>query len=241
MPDRRQHRGPHPEDRTLFAPTNEPVLREAVDDLSLLLSRGYAETASLELVGNRFQLAQRQRVAVRRCACSDAQRERRRLTHVPAVGLGGHAVAVDAFNVLVTLEAALAGAVVLRGRDRCLRDMASMHGSWKRVSETPLALAHLLDAVASAAPASITFVLDRAVSNSGRLAARIRDALTARGLDGVVHASAAADRELIGLSAVVATADAGVLDRVARWTDLVGPVVEREVRDAWLLDLGAPA
>ena len=71
MPDTRRHRGPHPEDAELFAPASWPALRAATTDLSWLLSRGYAEPSSLKLVGDCFQLTERQRTAVMRSACSD--------------------------------------------------------------------------------------------------------------------------------------------------------------------------
>ena len=43
---------------------------------------------------------------------------------------------MDGFNVLTSIEAALAGGVILAGRDGCYRDMASMHGSYRKVEET---------------------------------------------------------------------------------------------------------
>ena len=66
MPDTRRHRGPHPQDAELFASETHPTLREAVNHLSWLLTRGYAERSSLKLVGDRFGLQERQRRAVMR-------------------------------------------------------------------------------------------------------------------------------------------------------------------------------
>ena len=63
MPDRRKHRGPHPEDARLFAPEVWPLLREATADLCWLLSRGYADKSALRLVGDRYELVARQRAA----------------------------------------------------------------------------------------------------------------------------------------------------------------------------------
>ena len=40
-------------------------------DFSWLLTRGYAEKGALKLVGDRFSLTERQRLAVMRSACSD--------------------------------------------------------------------------------------------------------------------------------------------------------------------------
>ncbi|MEZ5966961.1 MAG: DUF434 domain-containing protein [Planctomycetota bacterium] len=239
MPDRRRHRGPHPDDIRLFGPDRGPVLRQAVRDLSLLLSRGYADNAATKLVGDRFQLTERQRIAVRRCACSDVQRRRRARTRVELEDLAGQAVAVDGFNVLVTIEAALAGGVLLRGRDGCLRDMASMHGSWRRVAETTAAVAHVVALLARVRPKHTTFVFDRPVCNSGRLAAVVRAAVARSSLACDVELSDTADRDLLSSAATIATADAGVLDRAARWCDLAGPVVADTVPNPWLVDCTA--
>jgi hypothetical protein len=54
-----------------------PRLRQAVADFSMLLTKGYADKSSLKLVGDRFSLTQRQRVAVMRGSCSDQQLEGR--------------------------------------------------------------------------------------------------------------------------------------------------------------------
>lgn len=237
MPDRREHRGPHPEDAELFAPAQVPALITAVGDLSWLLTRGYADAAAAKVVGDRYQLTRRQRVAVRRCACTDAQRDGRRSSRVPMTSLRGEHVAVDGFNVLLTIEAALAGGVILGARDGCRRDLASMHGSWKRVAETARAIDLVLDVLAATAPAAVTFVLDRPVANSGRLAATIRDAVAILGLACTVELHDAADRAVLASGTVVATADSAILDRAAKWVDLPGPILGRLTPRPWFVDL----
>jgi hypothetical protein len=56
VPDKRHHRGPHPDDAGLFGSEALPQLQSAVVDLSWLLSRGYASTSSLKIVGDRYPL-----------------------------------------------------------------------------------------------------------------------------------------------------------------------------------------
>ena len=94
MPDTRKHRGPGPQDPAWFGPEARPDLAAAVADLSWLLSRGYAEPSSLKLVGDRYRLVERQRVAVLRSACSDeslARRRANRLSDTPAALCGSTA------------------------------------------------------------------------------------------------------------------------------------------------------
>jgi len=174
MPDRRRHRGPHPGDGERFAADRLPVLRAACADFAWLLDRGYAERSALKLVGDRFQLDQRQRTCVQRCACTEAARAQRASRLLPPDALAGRNILVDGFNVLITVEAALAGAVLLLGRDGCLRDLASMHGTWRTVEETAAAAAQIGAWLARHAVAGATWLLDRPVANSGRLAALLR-------------------------------------------------------------------
>jgi hypothetical protein len=89
VPDKRHHRGPHPDDAGHFGSEALPHLQSAVGDLSWLLSRGYASTSALKIVGDRYALRERQRTAVGRSACADQARERRRRAQVEPTELAG--------------------------------------------------------------------------------------------------------------------------------------------------------
>src|SRR5436309_908220 len=118
MPDDRRHRGAHPEDAALFGPDWHADLRQAVHDLSWLLSRGYASVSALKVVGDRFNLSARQRTAVMRCAApDDALADRLSRMTALADAPGNARLLIDGYNVLTTVEAALAGGVVIVGRD----------------------------------------------------------------------------------------------------------------------------
>ena len=227
-------RGPHAADPTLFAERFHADLRAAVDDLSWLLGKGYAEPSSLEIVGNRYRLRSRQREAVRRSACTDAARQRRRDRRLAIADLRGRALAIDGFNCVIVVESALAGGVLFRGRDGVLRDIASVHGSYRRVDVTHAALVALRDVLVSAEPASVTWYLDRPVSNSGRLREFILE-IAPPGW--TVELPNAVDPILARSTAVVATADANILDACAAFVDLPAAT---PLADAWIVDLGEP-
>jgi hypothetical protein len=239
MPDRRRHRGPHPQDRALFAEPALPVLRQAVADLSWLVGRGYSEDASLELVGNRFQLKERQRVAVRRSACSDAAQARRLDRRLGLDACRGRPIAVDGFNLLITVESALAGAVVLRGRDRCCRDLASVWGTYRRIDETGPALDLILGTLRQAGIGEVDWLLDRPVSNSGRLKGLIAERLPP-GNRWRIELCADPDRELIVSTRPVVSSDARVLDGCSCSLDLASEIILGCLPDAWVVDLSEP-
>jgi hypothetical protein len=225
MPDERHHRGRHPEDDRLFAPDQWPALRSAVADLSWLLSRDYASMSALKLVGDRYSLAQRQRIAVARCACSDQARALRMSRRVEVANIRGQSLALDGFNVLTTIEAALAGGVLLLARDGCLRDMASVHGTYRKVEETAPAVELIGRSLSQWQPARCLWYLDAPVSNSGRLAAILRAAGQRHGLDWQVELVDNPDRVLAGAGAIVATADSVILDRCGAWINFTSHVL----------------
>lgn len=240
MGDSRRHRGPHPEDGALFSKSAVAVLRDAVEDLSWLRSRGYSETAALKLVGDRFQLRARQRTAVGRCACSDAARERRASTRSEPDEVRGRALAIDGLNVVTSVEVALAGGALFMARDGCVRDMASFHGSYRIVEETGPAVDMLVDVVDGLNPSSAVVYIDQPVSNSGRLAAIVRASAAAKGSVVEARTEPAVDELLKNSDAIIATADSAILDRCSDWLNLARLVIERHratLEPLWMLDL----
>jgi hypothetical protein len=130
VPDKRRHRGAHPEDGKAFADDHLDALRRAAVDYCWLLSRGYADKSALKLVGDRFGLTTRQRLAVMRCSCSDRAVLERRAGQVERSALKGAELWIDGYNLLTTVESALAGGVILVGRDGCYRDLAGPRTVW---------------------------------------------------------------------------------------------------------------
>jgi hypothetical protein len=237
VPDLRRHRGPHPEDPRLFAAAQLPALRAATQELSWLLTRDYASVSALKLVGDRHALQARQRLAVARCACPDAAREERARRELAVQQLAGRELWLDGYNVLTSLEAALAGGVILAARDGCYRDLASMHGSYRKVDETLPALRLLGEVLTGQRVSACRWLLDRPVSNSGRLKTVIEELARTEGWHWEVELVPDPDAVLAGTDAPIATADSHVLDQATSWVNLARLALERHVPKAWLVDL----
>jgi hypothetical protein len=237
-PDRREHRGAHPEDRRLFAPDRLPALRRAAAELSWLLGRGYAPKSATKLVGDRHALDHRQRLAVARAACSDEQRARRAEARADAAEAAGASLSVDGFNLIITTEAALGGGLIVRCRDGALRDLSSVHGSYRAVAETERAILLAGESLAELGPRAVCWLLDRPVSNSGRLARRIREAAGARGWPWSVEVVFNPDAEIVRRRELAVTSDSNVLDAVPRWLNFNEHLIRRRLPDAWIVDLG---
>lgn len=237
MPDRRKHRGPHSEDSRLFAPAVWPLLRKATSDLCWLLSKSYSQRSALKLVGDRYDLVARQRTAVGRCSCGDGEAAGRESRRVDGEQLAGRPLWLDGYNVLTTIEAALAGGVVLPGRDGAYRDMASMHGSYRKVSETVPALKLLGQMAASLLVEECVWYLDRPVSNSGRLKGIMEELAADAGWHWRVELVPDPDALLAETEQIVVTADSAILDRCGPWFNLARAVVVGNVPGANVVEM----
>jgi hypothetical protein len=236
-PDRRQHRGAHPEDARLFAPARLGALRTAVSELSWLAGRGYAMKSALKLVGDRHALDERQRLAVARAACTDEQLARRAARRVEPSLIKGERLVVDGFNLIITTEAALGGGLVVRGRDGALRDLSGVHGSYRAVNETEAAVRLAGRALAALRPAAVEWFLDRPVSNSGRLAQKLREVFGEEGWRWTVEVVFNPDAEIIRSGVVAVTSDSTILDGAARWLNFNEHLLAGHAPRAWIVDL----
>ena len=224
-------------DERLFEAGQLPTLRAAVSDLCWLLDHGYASHSASELVGNRHNLASRQRMAVSRCACSIEAAQRRRQLQLAPEGVRGQELWLDGYNVLTILESALAGGVVLLGRDGCCRDIAGIHRRYRKVNETIPGLRLVGETMAAWGLTCCRWWLDKPVSNSGKLKALIYDRAKASGWNMEVELDFNPDRILYKSQHVIATSDGAVLDRCQRWVNLTRRIIAERIQNAWLLDL----
>lgn len=232
-----RHRGQHPDDARLFSRVSVAGLAIAAEELAWLLGRGYAPGSALDIVSHHHQLELRQRRALARAACSDRVRDERHARLVPLRALAGQAVCVDGLNVVVTLEVALSGGVVLRCRDDTLRDLAGPRRNYHPVTETERAITLLADMLRHAGARSARVVLDARVSNSGRLRERFEKHARRFGCGVTIDLVPDASRALAGLP-LVASSEPFVIDRAKSWINLARAAVAQSVHDAWVVNLG---
>jgi hypothetical protein len=221
----------------LFGPRQLPVLRAATHDLCWLLDHGYASHSAVELVGNRHNLASRQRMAVSRCACSCAAAQHRRQLQLAPAAVRGRELWLDGYNVLTVLESALADGVVLLGRDGCCRDIAGIHRRYRKVNETASVLRMIGTTVSAWGVTCCRWWLDKPVSNSGRLKTFIHEIATAAGWTMPVELVFNPDKVLWESEHVIATSDGVVLDRCRQWVNLTREIIIERIPEARLLDL----
>jgi hypothetical protein len=219
---------------------DEPVV-SALQDYVFLLDRGYPETPTLKLVGDRYRLSREVRMMLYRGACSRSVAEMRAAKRAtPGRGVTVH---VDGYNVIFTIVNYLQGKLVFRSLDGFVRDVGGSHGRVPR-RELFLQAADVLSrGLASLSLEESVVHLDEPVSHSKEHRAALAEALSAmdprarcvlsdsvdqilRAMGGrPAHGSEASSREAL----VVATSDSHIIEKVEVGVfDLGAYLLERE-------------
>jgi hypothetical protein len=204
-------------------------LWKAAEDLRLFLNRGYPKDASLQLVGNRYNLDHDGRHLLRRGVFPHALAEDRSAKRASVEDLKGKGLAIDGHNCIITLESALKGKTILLADDGFIRDIAGVSGGYRETKETKEALELIMNLLAEADPAETRFLLDAPISGSGELAARIRGLMQERGIQGDASAIKVPEHIMAGYEGIIVSSDTAVIDQAEKVFDLAGYLIQEKV------------
>ncbi|MDO9269143.1 MAG: DUF434 domain-containing protein [Methylobacter sp.] len=231
-----RHRGMHLNDQALFSGEQLHRLRDAVYEFCWLLDRGYARHSVIRLVGDHHQLTKRQRLAISRAACSSSNRELRKATCLRMEQTKDRQLVIDGFNLLISVETAMAGGLVLRCCDGCIRDIASIHGTYRLVHETRQAIELIGNVLQAFSPASVLWLFDKPVSNSGRLADMVRDIAKVHCWNWQAELIGNPDQVIRNSGKVAITSDSAILDGGVQWLNLGAYLITHHFHESWLID-----
>jgi hypothetical protein len=204
-------------------------LHEAAADFRYLLNRGYPRDTSLSLVGNRYALPRPNRQLLHRGVFADAVAEVRRAKLKPLSALAGQPLALDGHNVLITLESALKGRILLDADDSFIRDIAQLSRAYRDSPATRQALTLLAAYLSRHRPGPLTILFDAPMKRSGELAEQTWRLFAAQGLDVQARAVPVPERELLVFAGAVATSDTHLIDAKDIIVDLAGEIIRREL------------
>lgn len=226
----------HLNDQALFS--GEPLLRlrDAVYEFCWLLNRGYARHSVMQLVGDHHQLVKRQRLAISRAACSNTSRELRKTTCLQIEQIKDRQLVIDGFNLIISVETAMAGGLLLRCCDGCIRDIAGIHGTYRLGHETRQAIELIGNVLQAFSPASVLWLFDKPVSNSGRLAEMVRDIATVHHWNWQAELIDNPDQVIRNSGKVAITSDSAILDGGVQWVNLGAYLTTNHFHESWLID-----
>ena len=233
-----RNRGKNTGDDTLFGSEKQiSKLKLAVQDMQYLLTRGYAEKAASDLVGNRYRLKTRQIQALRGASASDGQIHHRKLKQREVSDLKDKTVYLDGFNVLILLESLLSEAYIFEGADGCFRDLSGVHGTYKRVNQTLKAIELVASFFQKSKAQKLLWIFDQPVSNSGRIKQIVLDFALENQLNWEAELQYNPDKFLAEGSATVISSDAWILDHCKEWFNLIGYLTNEHALSVNLVSL----
>jgi hypothetical protein len=237
MPNHQKHRGQQSKDTLIFNEKWQKIMKEATSDLSFLLEKNYPETPSLKLVGDHYQINQRQRKAVFRSACAESKVIQRQIKSLTNEEVAEKIVAIDGYNLLIITESMLSNGYILKGRDGAYRDLASIHGTYKKVEETLPALMNIADSLIELKIKKAIWYLDSPISNSGRLKTLMNELAHQYDWNWEIELVHSPDKTLVESSFPVISSDAWILDNAKNWFNLPHYLIEKKIKNVNLLCL----
>ena len=211
-------------------------LQIAAADFLYLLDRGYPRSASLQLVGNRYNLDRLHREVLHRGVFAGEEAKQRRERLVGPEKLVDSKLLVDGHNVIITTESRFAGRPLIAANDGLIRDVAGISHRYRISSLTHEAIDTLFQVIHKYAPKETHFFLDAPIRQSGELAAVLRFALKRWNLTGDAQALKVPEKELMGGKGVVASSDSAVLDGVKQGFDLAATAIKSLPQRVNLID-----
>ena len=219
-----------------MAELNKEMLKRAAVDFLYLLDRGYPRAASLQLVGNRYNLNGLHRNLLHRGVFAPKEAEERRNRIVRPEDIVNRKLLVDGHNVLITTESALAGKPLVAAIDGVIRDVAGISHRYRISSLTHEAIDHIFRLLFKHPPRKTLFFLDAPIRQSGELAALLRSALQIWNMPGEAQAQKVPEKYLIGAAGIVASSDSAILDEIQQGFDLAAAVIKSLPQEVDLID-----
>jgi hypothetical protein len=174
------------------------------------------------------RLPQEDRFVISRVAVPSDLAAARKNKRVSSGELTGRIVAVDGYNVLITIESLLAGSPVYLCDDGFLRDTRGIFRRYRSSIVTNEALSEILSILKESGVGRAEFLLDQQISRSGELAAQIRERMAELEVLGSAKTVRDVDRRLKMATSPVATGDGPIIDASAEAVDIPGEVANRK-------------
>jgi hypothetical protein len=195
-----------------------------------LLERGYPKTSSIRFVGDHYRLDRSERHILTRVIVprkTAIARNKKRLTYKE---VAGKKILADGYNVLIATESILSYHTLWLCDDGFVRDTRGVFSSHRNTDITTEAVKQMCSILSKSNISYVKILLDSQMSQSGKLAALIRQELALLSLQGEVSTSAHVDFDLkhADTGYVVATADGAIIDTVEKVIDLPQAVIEEK-------------
>ena len=195
-------------------------MKDASIDLRFLLNRGYDKARAIRFVGNKYQLDKSERHILYRALYPEDEINATKKKLVPFEQISGKHLAIDGYNVLITLESLLSKKTIIKCDDDIIRDVSGIFGSHVISPVTYESIDLILSEIAKHPPKLLQFFFDSQVSKSGELCKIIREKMNELQLNGDAETVKQVDKTLKKLNCdIVATSDTIIIAQASAVVD----------------------
>lgn len=200
---------------------------KALVDYKYLLNRGYNQKPSLDMVTSHYRLSKPERMILFRCIHSDEDAAEICGKMVDPSEISKHRLIVDGFNTLLTIASVLEDDFVYLCDDCFIRDLRSTKIKDFESLSIKNSASRLMEYIKILNPVDVILVLDKQVSKSGELKAKLSEVPP----NVKVVLASKADMTVLTEVGVVASSDFVILKRALKVFDIAGYVIMREFKD----------
>lgn len=201
-------------------------LREAAVDLRYLLNRSFNRKSSIEFVGDKWNLTREERHILYRAIFSTGEIRNRQWNEITIEEIKDKSIAIDTYNILITIESCLKGLTLIKADDQYIRDISKIFDKYRQSTYTLKAVHLILTTLKPYKPKEILFFLDKNISHSGDLATLINEQLAQFELKGIAQPVPCSDRAVVDNGEVVISNDRVVLENGMTHFNLVALLVQ---------------
>ena len=196
-------------------------MKNASIDLRFLLERGYDKAGAIKFVGNKYLLNKSERHVLFRALYSKDEINATKSKLVAFEQISRKHLAIDGYNVLITVESILLNKTIIDCDDGILRDVSGVFGSHVITSVTYKTIDLILSQIAKYPPKLLQFYFDSQISKSGELSKVIREKMNELQLNGDAETVKQVDTTLKKLSCdIIATSDTIIIAQVSAVVDI---------------------
>jgi hypothetical protein len=143
-----------------------------------------------------------------------------------AKAISGKKVAVDGYNVILTVETMLKNKKLILCDDGFMRDISAVHGKHKPTENTEKALGIFINFLKGFNPEEVVFFYDSQVSLSGETASLTRRMLKESRLNGDAKAVKKANTGALKYGEIVSSSDTVIIEKSEKIVDLAGELIK---------------
>lgn len=206
---------------------SEKALCDAAKDFYYLINRGYTRKVALNVVSNRYGLNKNKQMIIYRSIFPSKIIDKIKSKEVSIHHLKDNILAVDWYNILITVNSGVVGVPLYLGNDGFIRDIRGLYGRMEAMQNITNTIDIIINVLLELPIRGVKIYLEKNVSYSGEMRKELENILkTAYMKEYNVILTQYVDKAMIQED-IVATSDSYILMECKKIFNLIRYILEQ--------------